>query len=201
MSTWVRALSWPEKLALGALLVAVGAAATKTNPMLQHLHGFHVEDVVGAPADRLSGIDVGNIRVERAKTTGCVEIRTRQGVTTGPICNGDLWCQNSSDPPSPYWSLQLYRLKTPNAYYVETSSECNSACCDTAGMSLTGEGARLDDGIWQRIALRLGPIGAVGVVMVLLGWSLARGPHRSLSSRILVLAGCLVDMTMLWWHR
>jgi hypothetical protein len=165
------------------------------------MRGLGVEDMLSNDRNRMSGVAAGRVTVKRGSQPACVELRANGILVTGPVCNRHLFCEIVSNPPSPFWSFDVFRLKAPDAYYVRTWTGCNSDCCDMSGMSFNGDGARLDDGVLQRVYLRLGIFGSAGGLVALLGLVLALGSPRTSTSRAFMLVGCVVATGMLWWNR
>jgi hypothetical protein len=179
---------------LGLAISAAIAVATPA-PFLQDLSPG-VDKRIFPRSDAAQEATVGSIRIRRTARPGCVEL---DGDVRAVFCNQHLHCSANI---AQAWSFEVFQLDPRDIFYLETGSQCNSACCDWRGMTFTAEGRRLDDGVVQRVMLRLGIAGSAACVMGLAGlvWMLRKRQGRSVVSRIGVIAGFGLAIARLWWN-
>jgi hypothetical protein len=205
METKRSPLGWPEKGFILFSAVSIGVAMATPTPLLQDLSLSGDSRIFPTtPTQGSSGFDLppelGHIRIEPALQYGCIQLRASTGQSTGPICNRRLLCRDKTETAADSMAFEVFKLPTPNAFYVETGSACNSACCDWRGMSFTGDGKRLDDSLLQRLSLRLGLPGFAGLLagFLCLAWVLRA--RTGLSARAGMAIGFGAAMAMLWWN-
>jgi hypothetical protein len=167
--------------------------------LLQHLDPTSKDRLFTTHFDEPSAFEVGSVTVERGSKPYCIQLRAHGGIVTGPACNPHIPCKGIfSNAP---WGIEVFRLSEPDTFYAQTDSftPCE-VCCERTGMSFTGDGRRLDDGVLQRISRRLDTEGTIAAVIGLLGliWALRAG--RRAWPRSLILAGFGVATAMLWWN-
>ncbi|XXY16742.1 hypothetical protein WME88_51755 [Sorangium sp. So ce216] len=187
------------------LLFAISASvaiATPT-PLLQRLRPGTQDRVFPVVADQdvpsfVLPNEVGGVEVVQGPRYGCIQLQARDEQSVGPVCNRHLHCID--EPPANRSPFEVYRLRGPNTFYVETGSACHSACCDWRGMSFTGEGKRLDDGVVQRLSLRLGLMGLIGLGAGFLCGVGALLRRTSLFLWLGAVACIGVATAMLWWN-
>jgi hypothetical protein len=144
--------------------------------------------------------ELGSVRIEPAPQYGCLQLVTRSGQSIRRVCNQHLLCLDRSATMPSAMAFEVFRFPQPNAFYVETGSQCNSACCDWRGMSFTGEGERLDDDILRRLTLRLGVSGIIALTVGLLCLIWAVRSRVVLSVRLGIIGGFGVAVARLWWN-
>jgi hypothetical protein len=199
LAAWIQLLGWPGALVFTGFVLSAVISMTAATPLLGSFDPS-TKDRIFHNSTSHPELDLERVRVEPGPQPACIQLRSRGGMVTGPICNRHLLCDDSSAPPSPYWSYEVFRLHAPDAFYVETGSACYSGCCDWSGMSFNGDGKRLDDGILQRVYLRLGIPGSAAALLGLFSvvWAWRTGRRWS---RIMVVAGFGIAIGMLWWNR
>jgi len=155
--------------------------------------------VVGPPVDAFEfSAGAGKLRVESVQPFGCLRIVAVDGKTVGPVCHRALDCYTPVPAPTFPSRLAVYRLTRSGEYYAETESGCDSSCCDRLGMRFSADGRRLDDGLLQRIYMRLGLLG-VSVLSVACVGLLFRVLGRPwLGWSVLSLLGFASATCMLW---
>lgn len=166
----MNSLGLPEKGIILLLAVSALVAMTTQTPLLQDLSlGTDSRIFPDTLNEERSGFDlprgISSMRIEREVRYGCIRFLTHSGQSMEPVCNRHLLCMDNSATGTNSSSFEVFKLPKPNTFYVETGSQCNSACCDWRGMSFTGEGKRLDDGVLQRLSLRLGVLGIVALTV------------------------------------
>ena len=184
---------WPERAALFAVAVALVVAMAVRTQLLQ-IPGAGLSPGAAPVTSNDLKEGFGDVFVEPT-ALGCVQLRTRAGQVKGPFCNSHLFCGGSA------LTYDVVRLPTPETFYVETGSRCDATCCDWRGMSFTGDGRRLDDGLWERLGLRLQALGTLSLALVIAAaaWIATwRRPTRA--ERILLLAASAVTVAMVIWN-
>jgi hypothetical protein len=204
MTSRFRELRMPDKAGLLLLVLSVVVMLAIPTPLLQTRsesidHRVFPTQVGQGSVFSLSPENGGG-RVEAVPPYGCIKLTTRDGLTSKPICNRHLSCENEGLRLLPPSSIEVFQIARPGQFYVETGSTCNSSCCDFRGMTFSGNGRRLDDGLVDRISLRLGVLGyfALAVGLLCLAWSLR--VRTSLGARIAMAVGLGAAIATLWWN-
>ncbi len=196
-----------EEAVVFSFAVGIALSAMSPTPLLRAFDLPNGKEIYPAPAFPLRTgeyapvppvLSVGRIRIESNR--GCVVVREKDRVVTGPVCNRYLL-----HPEDVGSRFEVRRLVDGDTYYVEASSECLPSeafgDCDRAGMTVAADGRRLDDGVFDRVYRRLDLPGraalVLGVLALLWEWrSGRRGFHRGL-----VFLGFSSAIAMLWWNR
>jgi hypothetical protein len=194
-----------DALVLATVGISVVVAMVSPTPMLQD-RDIGIDKRVfpsrlGAQSTFALPLANGGAIVENASEYGCLRVKPQQGKLPWEVCNLRLQCRRNSATAAEISSFEIYRLPEPDTFFVTTGSACNSECCDWRGLSLTGNGIRLDDGVLDRIFLRLGAVGIFAMVLGVASYPARRRFGTTKGIRIIGMIGILTATAMLWLNR
>jgi len=192
----LKSLSLSEALGIAAVVAFLSTATLavlRSTPMLQSSSVSVDDRVFPVSYDAASSLrfDAETFRVQLSEQPGCVELHALQGKSE--VCNRHLHC---ADRPPKVWAFEVFRSGA-DAFYVETGSQCNSACCDFRGTTISSRGQRLDDTWPQRVLTRLGYVGLGALGLGIYGF-VRRG--RGLLARSAGIVGFALATALLWWN-